>query len=256
MSAVHGELERALTRLGADVAFPETPELAAAVAGRLAEPAPRRSVPRRRTLAVVLVALAVGVGAAMAVPAARTAILDFFGLRGATVTLVETLPEVSAPSVTALELGRPVRLGEVSWPVVLVPADPGPPAAVYLSDAVPGGRLTLVWKPGPGLPRSQETDVGLLVTELRGEIPRPYVQKFVQGGTLVRRLRPGGKRAIWLEGGPHVVVFQSEEGSFVEDVSRLAGNTLLVEQDGLLVRIEGEIGLERALEIARSLEPS
>ncbi len=40
-----------------------------------------------------------------------------------------------------------------------------------------------------------------------------------------------------------------------EEGVRLAGNTLLVERDDVLVRIEGEISRERALEIAESLEP-
>ena len=39
-----------------------------------------------------------------------------------------------------------------------------------------------------------------------------------------------------------------------EDMGRLAGNTLLVEHGTKLVRIEGEIDRERAIEIAESLE--
>ena len=35
---------------------------------------------------------------------------------------------------------------------------------------------------------------------------------------------------------------------------RIAGNTLLVEGDGLLLRIEGDITRDRALEIARSVQ--
>ncbi|HSK15411.1 MAG TPA: hypothetical protein VK915_04510 [Gaiellaceae bacterium] len=258
MSAGFGELEQALARVGDDVAFPETPDLAGQVAARLA--APRRDPrPWRRSLVVVLAVLAVGLGAAMAVPAARTAILELLGLRGASVVRVETLPAVSAPTLTPLELGREVPLEDgrplVDWPQVLVPRDLGPPAAAYLSDAVPGGRLTLVYGPGPGLPRSSPTGVGLLVTELRGVVPRSYVEKFAAAGTVVRRLSAEGRPAIWLEGGPHVVFFRSADGTVGEDVSRLAGNTLLVQRDGLLVRIEGAIGLERATEIAGSLEP-
>ena len=39
-----------------------------------------------------------------------------------------------------------------------------------------------------------------------------------------------------------------------DDPGRLAGNTLLVERNDVLVRIEGEISRERAVEIAESLE--
>ena len=38
-----------------------------------------------------------------------------------------------------------------------------------------------------------------------------------------------------------------------EDRGRLAGNTLLVDRGDMLVRIEGQVSLERAVEIARSL---
>ncbi len=84
--------------------------------------------------------LAVAVGAAMAVPQARTAILEFFRLRGATVERVETLAEGPAgdggdprPGPAACPTGRPY----VKLPEVLVPAALGPPDAAYVSD---GGR--------------------------------------------------------------------------------------------------------------------
>ncbi|MGH7359270.1 MAG: hypothetical protein ACREJR_10700, partial [Candidatus Rokuibacteriota bacterium] len=68
------------------------------------------------------------------------------------------------------------------------------------------------------------------------------------------RMRVGPYPALWLEGGPHVVFFEND-GRVFDDRGRLAGNTLLVERNDVLVRIEGEIDRERALEIAESLEP-
>jgi hypothetical protein len=259
------ELERALARLGADLAFPETPDVVAAVRGRLEEAVvarPRR--PSRRALVVAFVALAVAVGAAMAVPPARTAILEFFGLRGATVTRVETLPpvetptETSGPELTELELGEPVSVvgGDVQseWPYLVVPSALGPPDAAYYSTSeLTDGKVSLVYEPGAGVPRSAYTGVGILVTEFRGSFAPGYIDKMVEGGTNVERLRIGRHRAIWLEGGPHFVAFRTPGGNFGEEVARLAGNTLLVQRGQLLVRIEGELERERAVEIARSL---
>ena len=258
------ELERALVRLGGEIAFPPTPDVLPAVGDRLEQAAPvRRCRPSRRALVVAFVALALGAGAAMAVPAARTAILEFFGLRGATVTRVDTLPPVEtrpeAPVTAAaeLELGSPVPVEDgvvrVTWPYLVVPGVLGPPDEAYYSSLLPDGKVSLVYEPGPGVPRSRYTGVGILVTEFRGDLAPGYVDKLVAGGTAIERLRIGRHRAIWLEGGPHFVAFRTPDGGFGEDVGRLAGNTLLVELGRLLVRIEGELERDRAVEIARSL---
>ena len=86
------ELERSLRLLGEALAFPEAPDVSEAVQRRLVDIRPQRRRPSRRTLVLAFAALAVAVGAVMAVPPARTAVLEFFGLRGATVQRVESLP--------------------------------------------------------------------------------------------------------------------------------------------------------------------
>jgi hypothetical protein len=256
------ELERSLRRLGEELAFPETPAVAPAVLRRLeAESAPRRPA-WRRPLVLALAVLALALAAAMAVPAARTAILELFRLRGATVERVETLPPVPAldPATAAvLELGRPVPVEDgrpaVEAPVVLVPAALGPPDAAFVSQAVPG-KLSLVYEPRPDIPRSGFTGVGLLVTQFAGDLDRGnYLEKLADAGTLIEPVSVDGFPGVWLEGGPHFVFFTTPEGGHGEDWARLAGNTLLLQRGDVLVRIEGRIGRERALEIAESLEP-
>ena len=248
------ELERALSQLGGELAFPEAPDVSGRVLALLAaEPAkPRR---RRRALVVALAALALAAAAAMAVPQARTAILEFFRLRGATVQRVETLPRVPPASESALDLGQPRPDADpyVKIPGVVVPAALGPPDAAYVSDEAYGLRLTLVYEPGPGVPESPYSGVGILVSEWVGGGTTRYVEKLAGAGTEVERLRIDGYPAIWLEGGPHVVFFENG-GMVFDDPGRLAGNTLLVERNDVLVRIEGEISRERAVEIADSLE--
>lgn len=256
------ELERALAQLGGELAFPETPDVADVVRRRLAERAPsRRRLPARRAFVVAFVALAVAVGAALAVPAARTAILEFFGLRGATVQRVDTLPPVEtqpdASAARELELGSPVPVVDgsvrVKWPYLVVPEALGPPDAAYASPLLEDLKVSLVYEPGAGVPRSRYTGVGILVTEFRGDVAPGYVDKLANLGTDVERLAVGSDPAIWLEGGPHFVLFRTPEGEFGEEVARLAGNTLLVQRGPLLVRIEGEVERDRAVEIAQSL---
>lgn len=247
------ELERALVRLGDELSFPATPDVSARVLERLAEPPPRR---RRRALVLALAVLAVAIGAAMAVPQARTAILEFFRLRGATVERVETLPRVPAATERALDLGRPLpdaRPYLMDIPDVAIPRALGPPDAAYVSEEAYGARLTLVYEPGPGIPESPYTGVGILVSEFVGEGAVRFVEKMVDAGASVEVLQVGPYPALWIEGGPHTVLFDGETYVF-EDHGRLAGNTLLVERNDVLVRIEGELSRERALEIAESLE--
>ena len=91
-------LERDLRWLGAETAWPDAPDLAPAVIGRLAAeaPGPDRFMRVRalRPLALALLALLLLAGTVMAAsPSARNAVLDLFGLEGATVERRERLPE-------------------------------------------------------------------------------------------------------------------------------------------------------------------
>jgi hypothetical protein len=254
------ELESALVRLGAELEFPETPDIAEAVRRRLAaRPAQRYSrLPARRTLALVLVAVALALGAAFAVPPARSAILDLLGLSGASVERVETLPQVPLSTAAALALGEPVTLEEARGLAsfgVLVPEELGAPDDVFHSSSVPGGRVSLVYRPDGGLSRSRYTGVGLLVTEFRGDLIPDFVGKLAGQTTRIEELSVDGNPAIWLQGGPHAVTFGTPGAGIAEDTMRLAGNTLLLERGTVLVRLEGssDLSRERAIEIAQSL---
>ena len=98
----------------------------------------------------------------------------------------------------------------------LVPAALGPPDATYVSDEPYGLRLTLVYEPGPAVPESPYTGVGILVSEFVGESDPGFIDKLVDGGVRVERLQVGPYPALWLEGGPHVVLFR-DQGQVFED---------------------------------------
>ena len=97
-------LDRELRALGATLEWPDSPDVAAAVIARLdAPPRPRpRRAPGRRT-ALALAVLVAAVAAVLAVPPARTAILDWLGIGGAQIVRVDELPAVPpAPGLDTL----------------------------------------------------------------------------------------------------------------------------------------------------------
>ena len=255
------ELERSLARLAGEIEWPETPDLAGRMTTLLAQeprrerrPAPiRRRFSRSLAIAFVLLLL-VAAAAVAAVPSVRDALLDFFGLQGATVEQRTTLP--TPPPERPLELGSRTTLEEARGQLAftpLVPSDPGDPDGVYVRSGAPGGELSLAYRARPGLPRAGTTRLGLLVSEFRGDLQPEYVGKVVGQNTVVDRLRVNGERALWIEGVPHFFFYRGPGGSFVEHELRLAQNVLMLERGAVLVRLEGAFSRERALRIARSL---
>jgi hypothetical protein len=263
------DLERLLTHLGRELEYPPTPDLAAEVAGRLrtgaaadSGPAAPRRRPRllpaaglRRALALALVALLLLAGTVLAaVPDVRDAVLELFGLQGATVERRTTLPDPPAPR--PLDLGRRTTLAGAAHDLAfrpLVPADPGTPDSIYVRGAVAGGELSLAYRARPGLPRAGTTRLGLLVSEFRGDLHPDFVGKLAGPGTEIERLRVDGQPSIWVEGAQHFFFYRDPKGNLVERDLRLAQNVLLVERGRLLVRLEGAFERQRAIAIAGSL---
>src|SRR4051812_2518380 len=208
------ELEQRLSQLREELDWPRTPDIARGVMARLegearapaardeepARTAPRRTFPlARRSLALALVALLLLAGAAVAaIPGVRHAVLDFFGLRGATVERRSELPP--APPPGPLHLGTRVALEQAAARIrftPVVPADLGEPDAAYVRHTIPGGELSLTYRPRPGLPRARPTDLGLLVNEFRGDLAPVYAGKIAGQATTVERLAVDGEPAIW-----------------------------------------------------------
>ena len=70
------------------------------------------------------------------------------------------------------------------------------------------------------------------------------------------RLTPvtvNGGRGYWIDGESHVFFYRDASGNVHSESVRLAGNVLVWEQGGLIVRLEGDISLEEALRIAESV---
>jgi hypothetical protein len=254
------ELERELTALGREVEFPPTPDLAAAVAARIeaeagvAMPHRRARVrPAGRTLALAGgIALLLTGTVIAAVPAARDAVSDLLGLSAVTIERTAAPPPPAEPQF--LHLGPRVSSAEAERAVdfrILVPRDLGPPDSIHLRRSVPGGAVSLLYRAQPGLPEARQTGLGLLVTELRGDLAPGYIKKVAIQGVRVTRREIGGHRAIWLTGAPHFVAIRGPDGSVREE--RVAADVLLVERGAVLVRLEGELSQREAARIAHSL---
>lgn len=243
------ELELRLLELGRELDFPSTPTLAPRVRTRVAERPSRRWWLSRRTLAVALAVLAVAVGAAFLVPPARTAILEWLGLRGVKIERVPERPV--APPSADLALGERVTLAEARRRAdyrVVVPTLAGfrRPSEAYFTAALPGGQVALVfWRKDPDRPR-------VLFTEFRAS-GLEYIQKSAGPGTTIEPVTVNGEPGYWLEGEPHAFLFVDPEGQIREETLRLAGNTLLWESGALTLRLEGVPTKAEALLIARSV---
>lgn len=242
------DLERELRELSARLEFPPTPDLAANVSARLAEPRGRRRLFERRALAVALAVLAIALAAALAVPPARTAILRWLGIGGARIVMVDELP----PTVVArdLELGERVTLAEAraraGFPLLVPGARTfARPDAVYLSGAVPDGVVTFRY--------GSERQVRALLTQFRTRPGFPLIRKSAAPGTRIEPVEVDGDRGYWLEGKPHLFVFENERGQVQTGTLRLAGNTLLWQRGTITLRLEGRLTKEQALAIAASV---
>jgi hypothetical protein len=252
------DLHEELTALTID--WPPTPDLAGAVSARLAGGAAPARPPRRRRLAwrPALVYGLAAVAALFAIvmaasPDARSAVLEFLGLKSVKIERRE--PRVPAPEPgtlgSGLGLGKPVTLAQArrGAPYLRVPAADGlgRPDAVYL-----GRRsVALVYGEREGYARARTTGAAVLVQEFPARIGE-FIRKSLGSGARLERLTVDGDPAYFIAGA-HGFAYEGDREVRFEQ-QRLAGNTLLVERgDGLLIRVEGDITRDRAVAVARSI---
>jgi hypothetical protein len=182
-------------------------------------------------------------------------VAEWLGLRGVRI-------EVDRDRPLPTRLGGDLHLGErttlegaqreVSFRI-RHPAALDAPDEVYVGDLPSGGRVTLVYRAGEGLPRATGTGVGMLLTEFAVTIEEEYLQKVVTQGATVEPVRVNGEQGYWIGGGPHIVLFLGPEGYPVEDSFRLAGHTLLWEDEDVTLRLEAALSKKEALSIARTV---
>jgi hypothetical protein len=235
------DLERALEAAAHDYPFPPTPQLAAAAVSRL----DRRPEARWRTAAVLAFATVVAAGALAFSSGARSAVLDWLdAVPGVRIDRVERLPE--SELLGSFDPGPRVGLAEArrafGFPVRL-PDRLGDPDAIHLDrDRSGAAVVTAVYG----------TELVLTQWPARTVL----FHKLVAAGTRLERVSVQGRPGAWIAGGDHAVFYEAARTGVEERAAgRLAGNVLVWVRDGIAYRLEADVPRERALELARSLEP-
>ena len=256
------DLEQRLSVLVAEIDWPPTPDLGTRVRARITAPAPTQRPWFQSRWAMAAAAVLVVLAALIAYTPSREAIASWINVH-TIFTRVNQLPtpspQPSGPLGKRLGLGNPTTLDQaqskVTWHI-LVPASLGQPDEVYLQfppDGPPQGEVTLVYKSRPGLKTSGQTGVAVLITEASGKVDAQMFGKMLGNGTNLEEVTVNGHQGYWISGQPHVFFFIDANGNFRDETLRLATNTLLIDDSGTVIRIEGDLTKAQALEIASSL---
>ena len=228
-------LESRLADLTGALEWAPTPRLERRVRAALGRPARPAA---RWVLALAAAVLAALVLGAVSLAPVRDTVAGWLGLRHVEIHRVDRLP---SPAASPGGFGNPVSIaeaGRLAGFAVRVPAALGAPREVDFEPRT--GEVTLVY-------------TGALVTEAGGSLPMGFIQKMVGPESRVEQVTVNGVPGVWLEGSPHAVVRQDRSGQFVTDSLRLATNTLVWEERGLVLRVESKVSRDRALEIAGTL---
>jgi hypothetical protein len=229
------DLERRLRELGGEIAYPATPQFDLAFGRRPV------GAPRLRPLALAFVVLlAVLAGVLAFSPGARSAFLEIFHLKGATVERVDELPEVN---VQPIDFGARVSREEAERRVGFELLDLGEPDSVF----VRSGRMASLVYGTVEKPR-------LVLSQLRGAVWDGMVKKVGGTGTRVDEVTVDGERGLFITGDEHFVMFFDENGSITDEPTFLAGTVLLWNRGDLLLRLEGDLTRAEALEFAEAVE--
>lgn len=228
------ELERRLTELGGEIAYPATP--------RFDHAFDRRRAWRRqwRPFAIAFAALVViALGVLTFSPGARSAFLEIFHIRGATVERVETLPDVP---VQRFDFGDRVTRAEAERRAGFELIDVGKPDAIFVRR---GNVVSLVY--------GSVEEPRLVLTELRGSVWGEFVKKAAGPGTRVEEVEVDGEPGLFVSGDEHYVMFRNANGQIEDEQTYLAGTVLLWNRGPLLLRLEADVTRQKALELARSV---
>jgi len=240
------ELERRLLEHGRLLGREDLPDVSGRVRERLAASPARRTW--TRPLAIAVAVVLAGVAAIAVVPAARTGVLDAFGLRSVHVVAVDELPPLRPRG--RLDAGARLPLAAASRAAPFRIRLPGgrEPSLVLLGgrsarDAVPGGVVSLVYG-RPGAPR-------LFVQEFLGRSPGPELVKGLPRRLRAERVSVDGAPGLWL-GGAHAMSFVDAHGVTRGASARLTGRTLVWQSGDVVIRIEGGFDRDEAIRLART----
>ena len=212
------DLETRLTSLGEHLHLDdgERAGMSERVMARISDAEIDRERRRGRLLRYAAAALLVTAFIALAVPASRNTVAGWFGLDG---VRIERRQDVGTP-------------GE---PPLATPDEIGPAEL-----------------PGPG--DSREVTVNgrvVLVSVIEGELTGEVLVKTLSQETEIVETSVGSAPALWISGAPHDLAYVSPAGSIA--IERVAGNTLVWQDDLMIGRLEGFDSVDAAIEYAIEL---
>jgi hypothetical protein len=280
------EFERELRELGSHVEYPPTPDLARAVRRRLDQEGAERPAHSRinwppfaslRWAAAAAAFLLIVAVPALS-PTLRATVAGWFeagqtassgqraggreaaqapsaGKPAKDASLAESASPESAgsrPLGEGLGLGERITLREARTRVgadeLLLPGMPklGEPDEVYTGGPSQRGGVVLVYRARSGLPPLADTGVGLVLTELPGEVESAYLADGAPTGAGIEEASVAGGRGYWVAAGPR-------HSSQVDRTDDLPGSVLFWERGGLALRLEADISKQEAIRIAESV---
>lgn len=193
--------------------------------------------PRGRRAAVTAVAV---VMALLATPPVRAAVADWLGFGG---VIVEPGSPAPGPAPPPPEVPGGPSVAQAASTVgftLWVPSELGTPHGLEVSSD--RRIVSMTWSDtGDGVIRLDQFDGRLDYT----------IAKRSPG---VRFVPVAGNDALWFEE-PHEVALLEPDGSRRTETARLAGHTLIWQADHTTLRIEGDVTLQRATDIAESAVP-
>lgn len=228
-------LERDLVLLSQAVRYPATPDIAAAIAGRLQEP--RAAAPEWRLAGAAIAAVVALAVAVAGIAPAREAVADLFDK----INIFET--DEVPPGLTYEIEGRGVTLGGAQNALgfrLLLP-EGGEPSRVLLQEFGDVNAAVLFFESSDG------PAYALFETSA-------HVGKGIPtGGAEAEAVEGLGGEAYWLTG-LRIVQYENAAGGVIYESRRATDqNTLLWERDGFVFRIEGPLEKGAAVELAQSL---
>jgi hypothetical protein len=244
----YDELARDLTALGRTAAVPPpTGGLETAVMARVAVlPAPRRPAAvaadwwreHRRRFALLAGAVLL---ALLATPPVRAAVADWFGFGAVKVEQRDSGPTGPASPPPTVAPGRPASEAAAAVGFsVSVPAELGEPDGVHV--AADRASVSMSW--------TTAQDGVLRLDQFGARLDFAVVKRAP--GVLFTDV--GGGDGVWFEE-PHEIALLENDGTPVRHSARLAGHTLIWQDGDVTLRLEGDVSLERAVQIAESAVP-
>ena len=271
------QLATALAELGAQIAWPATPDVRARVRARI-QAEPRRTRwwtaiwSPRYGFAPAIVTIAIALLAVLAFsPEARATATDILRLRGIELFRGPVPTPSPTPSrspgaaitpapLPSAGLGTLVTFSEAAgragYPL-LVPVDPllGAPDEVYLRAVTGSTAVSFVYRTRPNIPVAPLAGVAAIVTQFSGgTVDEQFFGKVLDQGTTVEKVTVNGQPGFWIQGTPHFFFYRAggSSSSVQQETLRLAGNTLIWTQGDLLLRLEAQVDKATALRIAAS----